>query len=71
MASATLLVAVLLRTTVALADYGLEVIPPLVPLSDAFVWVALACLGAGCLGAVIRRRSWPMTRVIGGGPRAT
>ena len=66
-----LLAAVLLRTSEVLADYGVETILPLVPLSGVLVWAALACLGAGFLGTVIRRRGFPMTRVIGGGPRAT
>ena len=60
-----------LRTSEALADYGVETILWLVPLSGVLVWVALALLGAGFLGTVIRRRGWPMTRVIGGGSRAT
>jgi hypothetical protein len=66
-----LLAAVLLRTSEALADYGVEAILWFLPFSGALVWVALACLGAGFVGTVIRRRGWPMTRVIGGGPRAT
>jgi uncharacterized protein involved in response to NO len=66
-----LLAAVLLRTSEALADYGVETILRLVPLSGVLVWTALACLGAGFLGTVIRRRGSPMIRVIGGGPRAT
>jgi hypothetical protein len=40
-------------------------------LSGVLVWTALACLGAGFLGTVIHRQGSPMTRVIGGGPRAT
>jgi len=55
-----LLVAVLLRTAEALADYGFEAILQLVPLSGVLVWVALACLGAGFLGTVIRRRGAPL-----------
>jgi len=66
-----LFAAVLLRTSEALADYGVEAILWLVPLSGVLVWVALACLGAGVLGTAIRRRGWPMTRIIGGGPQAT
>jgi hypothetical protein len=66
----TLLAGVLLRTAEALADYGFEAVLRLVPLSGALVWVALACLGAGFVGAA-RRRSRPMTRVIGGVPGPT
>jgi hypothetical protein len=65
-----LLAAILLRTAEVLADRGLEAVLALVPLSGALVWVALACLGAGFVGAV-RRRGRPMTRVIGGGPGRT
>jgi hypothetical protein len=50
-----LLAGVLLRTAEILADYGFEGVLPLVPLSGTLVWVALACLGAGFLGAAIRR----------------
>jgi hypothetical protein len=65
-----LLAAVLLRTSEVLADYGVEAILGLLPFSGGLVWVALACLGAGFVGTVIRRRGSPMTRVIGDGPRA-
>ncbi|HWC05102.1 MAG TPA: hypothetical protein VHF87_20300 [Methylomirabilota bacterium] len=51
----TLLAGVLLRTAEALADYGLAAVLPLVPFSGVLVWMALACLGAGFLGASRRR----------------
>jgi hypothetical protein len=54
-----LLAAVLLRTSEALADYGVETILRLVPLSGVLVWTAQACLGASFLGTVIRRRGPP------------
>jgi hypothetical protein len=62
-----LLSAVALRTAELLADYGLEWILRLVPISGVLVWIALACLGGGFVGAILRRGR-PMTRVIGGGP---
>ena len=43
------------QTSEALADYGVEAILRLV-LSGVLMWTALACLGAGFLGTVIRRR---------------
>jgi hypothetical protein len=50
-----LLGGVLTRTAEVLADYGLEAVLPLVPLSGMLVWVALACLGANVLGAMCHR----------------
>ena len=50
-----LLGGVLIRTAEVLADYGLEAVLPLVPLSGVLVWVALACLGANVLGAMCHR----------------
>jgi hypothetical protein len=51
----TLLGSVLTRTAEILADYGLEAVLPLVPLSGLFVWIALACLGANVVGAMRHR----------------
>jgi hypothetical protein len=48
---------VLIRTAEILADYGLEAVLPLVPLSGVLAWIALACLGAGILGAMRHRRA--------------
>jgi hypothetical protein len=50
-----LLGGVVIRTAEVLADYGLEAVLLLVPLSGVLVWTALACLGVGVLGAVRRR----------------
>jgi hypothetical protein len=50
-----LLGGVLSRTAEVLADYGLEAVLPLVPLSGVLVWIALACLGASALGAMRQR----------------
>ena len=50
-----LLGGVLTRTAEVLADYGLEAVLPLVPLSGVLVWVALACLGANVLGVMCHR----------------
>jgi hypothetical protein len=51
----TLLGGVLIRTAEVLADYGLEAVLPLVPLSGVLVWIALACLAASVLGATGHR----------------
>jgi len=50
-----LLAGVLTRTAEVLADYGLEAVLPLVPLSGVLVWIALACLGVSVLGAMRHR----------------
>jgi uncharacterized protein involved in response to NO len=50
-----LLAAVVLRMLEAAADYGLEAVLRLAPLSGILVWVALASLAAGFLGAMRRR----------------
>jgi hypothetical protein len=61
-----LLAALGLRTAEVLADYGLDVVLGLVPLSGPLVWTAVAALAASLLGA-IRRRRRAMTAVIGAG----
>jgi hypothetical protein len=50
-----LLGGVLLRTAEVLADYGLDAVLPLMPLSGLLVWIALACLAASVLGARCHR----------------
>ena len=46
------------RTAEVLADYGLEAVLPLVPLSGVLVWVALACLGANVFVACATGRPY-------------
>lgn len=56
LAFGALVTGVLLRTAEVLADYGLVGALAIVPLSGALVWLALGCLAACALGAVVRRR---------------